>query len=160
MNKTIISVAGLIILAGSLTACGAGAVKVPTTISGNTSTLPGASATNGATQKPASGGLSWGDVPIYPGAKLTQSGQAGAMPGSGMTKIEARYYETSDSADKVEAFCKAQLPLNGWQSQGWTEIGMMNGAYVNADQTATLLISILPPGPGGKTVITITKGTK
>ncbi len=157
MRKTLISAEGLIILAGSLTACGAGAASVPTTRLNNTTTSPGTSATSGATQ---SGGLSWGDVPIYPGAKLTQSGQAGAMPGSGMTKIEARYYETSDPADKVEAFCKAQLPLNGWQSQGWTEIGMMNGAYVNADQTATLLVSILPPGPGGKTVITITKGTK
>ncbi len=157
MKKTLISAVGLIILAGSLAACGAGAASAPTTRVNNTATSAGTSATTGATQ---SGGLSWGDVPIYPGAKLTQSGQAGAMPGSGMTKIEARYYETSDPADKVEAFCKAQLPLNGWQSQGWTEIGMMNGAYVNADQTATLLVSILPPGPGGKTVITLTKGTK
>ena len=157
MKKTLIWAVGLIILAGSLAGCGAGAASAPTTRINNTTASAGTSATSGATQ---SGGLSWGDVPIYPGAKLTQSGQAGAMPGSGMTKIEARYYETSDPADKVEAFCKAQLPLNGWQSQGWTEIGMMNGAYVNADQTATLLVSILPPGPGGKTVITLTKGTK
>ena len=36
---------------------------------------------------------------------------------------------------------------------------MVAGVYVKND-TESLQVSVLPPGPGGKTVITLTRGTK
>ena len=151
MKKILSFMLVLLVLAGSVTACGAG------TPAGTSVT---ASATNGTTQKPASSTGGWSDTPAYPGATQTQGGQIAPPPGSGISKVEVRYYETSDSADKVENFYKAQLPANGWQSQGWTEVGMMAGVYTNNNGTESLQISILPPGPGGKTVITLARGTK
>ena len=149
--KTLLSIMFVLLVIGSvgLTACGGG----------NNVAAGEPSAPNGATQKPASGGISWGDTPIYPGATQTQGTQVTPLPGSGISKIEVLYYETSDSADKVENFYKAKLPANGWQLQGWVEVGMIAGVYVKND-TESLQISILPPGPGGKTVITLTRGTK
>ncbi len=153
MKDILLLTAALLARAATVTACGSGANV------GGVGSPPPTPATNGFGQQPASGVGSWGDTPIYPGATRTQSGQIAPPPGSGISKIEARYYETSDSAAKVESFYKAQMPANGWQLQGWTEAGMIIGAYVKAD-TESLQISILPPGPGGKTVITLTRGTR
>ncbi len=144
----------LVVLASIMTSCGG------SNNSGAVGATPAtASASNSSTQKPVSGGGSWADTPIYPGATQTQCTQVAPPPGSGLSKVEARYYEISDSPEKAENFYKAQLPANGWQMQGWTEVGMINGAYTKND-TEALQISILPSGPGGKTVITLTRGTK
>ena len=154
MKNSLSFVVALLVIAGILTACGGGNNEGAI---GTTPATP--SARNGSTQEPTSGGGSWADTPIYPGATQTESGRISPPPGSGISIIEARYYETSDTPEKVENFYKAQLPTNGWQSQGWMEIGMINGVYVKND-TESLQISILPPSPGGKTVITVTRGTK
>ncbi len=161
MKKILLSVIVLLVLAGGATACGSvgnvGAAGGPTTANG---TNPTTSATSGSSQVPPAGGASWGDVPIYPGATQAQGGgEVAPLPGSGISKVEARYYETRDPADKVESYYKSQLPADGWQSQGWVEVGMIGGVYVKSD-TESLQVSILPAGPDGKTVITLVKGTK
>ncbi len=154
MKKIVILMAVLLAIAVIITACGGG------NNAGAVGAAPGTtSAGNGPTQQPASGGGSWAGIPTYPGATLTESGQVTPVPGSGLSKIEARYYETSDTPEKVENFYKAQMPADGWQSQGWIETGMIGGVYTR-DDTETVQISILPTGPNGKTMITLTWGTK
>lgn len=51
------------------------------------------------------------DFPIYTGAKLTSSWTTNGESGKGISVV----WETTDSADKVQAFYKDKLPQSGWK---------------------------------------------
>ncbi len=51
------------------------------------------------------------DFPIYTGAKLTSSWTTDGESGKGVSVV----WETTDSADKVQAFYKDKLPKSGWK---------------------------------------------
>ncbi len=69
---------------------------------------------------PSGGGFTWNDMPVYPGADQIQKGSRiipsgyGKGPGRNYIHPEWRYYETRDSAEKVIAFYKSQMPGKGW----------------------------------------------
>ena len=75
---------------------------------------------------PLSGGNSWGDVPVYSGAKQVQKGSWSIPPAEGeWVKVEWHYYETGDSVGSVAAFYRAEMPGEGWDEMAWFEMQEM-----------------------------------
>lgn len=74
------------------------------------------------------GGFTWNDVPIYGGADQIQEFNMSFMPEEGeYSRVEWRYYETSDDIDDVIDFYKDKMPDNGWDETMWMD--MMEVAY-------------------------------
>lgn len=78
----------------------------------------------------------WGDIPLYPGAKQAQKGSWEIPPEQGeWAEVEWRYYETDDSADDVAAFYQSQMPNQGWEEILWMEAeGIAWGYYSKNDE--------------------------
>jgi len=73
-------------------------------------------------EPPSGGDLSWGDMPVYSDADQVQKGSWGIPPAQGeWSKVEWRYYETGDSADKVASFYRDEMPDEGWDEMMWME---------------------------------------
>ena len=99
-----------------------------------------ASASSG---EPASGGegLTWDDVPTYPGVDTDESTWTTTSAAEGF-QSETRTYITSDSADQVAAFYKSEMVANGWDQAMWTSSGdVENGIFTkNSDQNVAQIM--------------------
>ncbi len=68
------------------------------------------------------GGEPFTDIPTYPGAALSTTAERAfqlATPAAGASPIQnalVRAYSTRDSASAVIAFCREQMPRQGWQA--------------------------------------------
>jgi len=82
------------------------------------------------TPPPPGVGLTWGDMPVYPGANQVQKVTWSIPPAEGdFLRIEWRYYETRDSVSAVATFYKSQMPGKGWEETFWMEMDEMRWGY-------------------------------
>ena len=109
-------------------------------------------------EKPASGGLTWDDMPIYPGADTDEEIWS-SMSEEGGAQRETRPYWTEDSFDKVVDFYKSEMPKNGWDQMMWTDAGeLANGVYSkNNDQDGAQVV--ITDNREGETAIQLTRLT-
>ena len=129
MKKLISCVLMIVLALGSigLAACGSEGEEGETT--------PPASngeATSPAEEEapPPAGSLSWSDIPAYSGASQVQKGGWAVPPAQGeWSKVEWRYYESGDSADRVASFYRGRMPDQGWDEMMWMEAEGVAWAY-------------------------------
>ena len=138
-----------------LVACGGGDGE--TTPPANGETAP---PSNGETAPPSEGGLTWNDMPVYPGANRIQE-MTWTIPSEEgeWTKIEWRYYETGASISTVTDFYKSQMPGNGWEEMFWMEMEEMQWGYYsknNEQDVAWVWVG----SEEGKTVISLMRATE
>lgn len=97
-----------------------------------------------ASPPPSSSGgdVSWGDMPVYSGAKEIQKGSWATPPAGGdYSRVEWRYYEADADVSAVATFYKSAMPGEGWQEATWVEVpdgrwGMYNK---NNEQDAAMI---------------------
>ena len=84
----------------------------------------------GESAQPASGGFTWDDMPVYPGATTDKEKWFSINNSDVLIPIisESRPYETNDSLKAVADFYKSEMPKNGWDQIDWTQ-----GDEANAD---------------------------
>jgi len=109
---------------------------------------------------PSEDGLTWNDMPVYPGANRIQE-MTWTIPSEEgeWTKLEWRYYETGASVSTVTDFYKSQMPGNGWQETFWMEMEEMQWGYYsknNEQDVAWVWIG----SEEGKTVISLMRATE
>jgi len=116
---------------------------------------------NGETTPPPSGvGLTWADIPVYPGANQIQE-MTWTIPSEEgeWTKMEWRYYETGASVSAVATFYKSQMPGKGWQETFWMEVEEMQwGWYSKNNEQDGAIVSI--NSEEGKTFIALMRATE
>ena len=148
-----------------------GLIACGTKNSGTTQNPTGGSKTSNLTSSTTAGksisasGLNWSDVPIYSGAgKIDTYQWAGSIPGAqgDFSKFEYRYYETSDSLDKVGAFYKSQMPANGWTETGWMDTSQLKyGMYTKNSENDEAFVELMSDTSNkGKTIMILWRGTK
>jgi hypothetical protein len=115
------------------------------------------------TAKPTSvGSESWGDIPIYSGAKEVfkiKSDQNETLNDKPAV-YEHRVYETSAKRDDVVAFYKDKMPANGWIEESWMEMGSRDqggsiGQYDKNDGQAIAVVTCTDTDKG--TMLTLDK---
>ena len=98
----------------SFIACGGGEKKEETT----TETPAETSAPEEVTREEThAGGLNWGDVPIYPGAKRREQTADNIVveeTKKQFRKVEERLYVVADPPEKVLSFYRKEMPKKGW----------------------------------------------
>lgn len=160
MRRTISLLLVVVITLGCIgfAACGDGEEK-------ETTPPPSSEQTNNQTPQQAesstSGGdLSWSDVPVYSGAKQVQKGSWSIPPAEGdYSKVEWRYYETSDNVSNVVSFYKDKMPGKGWEQMGWMEMPEMNwGMYNKNNEQDAAMVWIC--SEDGKTFIALMRASK
>jgi len=125
----------------------------------------GTTPSNGETAPPSGGGLTWADMPVYPGANRIQE-MTWTIPSEEgeWTELEWRYYETSGSVSAVTTFYKSQMPAKGWQEQGWMDWSGMEmeemqwGYYTKNNEQDVAWVWI--GSEEGKTVISLMRATE
>jgi len=142
----------------SLVSCGGGEKEEATPESTSTTkpeekptAKPEATPTKGES---ASGGFTWDDMPIYPGAEADKDALdvAGA---SGEGRMEWRHYKTGDSLEKVASYYKKEMSKNGWQQVKWGDVKMTkanwtreNGIYAKNEWHDDAFVTITDKGEG------------
>jgi len=109
---------------------------------------------------PPAGGLTWNDMPVYPGVNQVQKGAWSIPPEEGeWSRVEWRYYETGDSVSTVAAFYKSQMPGKGWEETFWMEMDEMRWGYYskNNEQDAAM---VWVGSDEGKTFIALMRATE
>lgn len=109
---------------------------------------------------PPAGGLTWNDMPVYPGVNQVQKGAWSIPPEEGeWSRVEWRYYETGDSVSTVVAFYKSQMPGNGWEETFWMEMDEMRWGYYskNNEQDAAM---VWVGSDEGKTFVALMRATE
>jgi hypothetical protein len=145
----------LVLVCISATACGKKGISVggPGTIHITDSEGGGDITFQGGGKTPEN----FGDIPIYPGceqvAKITGNEEMDGKPGI----LDHRMYITSDSVEKVIAFYKAQMPVNGWTEEGWYESTINMGTYNKSEKQSVAVIAVVPADAQGGTSITVDK---
>ncbi len=109
---------------------------------------------------PSEVGLTWNDMPVYPGANRIQE-MTWTIPSEEgeWTKIEWRYYETGAIISTVTDFYKSQMPGKGWEETFWMEMEEMQWGYYsknNEQDVAWVWIG----SEEGKTVISLMRATE
>ena len=64
------------------------------------------------------GGLTWNDIPVYPGAELAMERSWTVLPEEEpWSEVEWRYYLAGDkySVSEVASFYESEMPANDWQ---------------------------------------------
>ena len=112
-------------------------------------------------EAPPSGvGLTWADMPVYPGANQIEEMTWTIPPAEGdYSTLEWRYYETRASVSEVAAFYKSQMPGKGWQEAMWMAVEEMQWGYYsknNEQDVAWVWIG----SEEGKTVISLMRATE
>ena len=109
---------------------------------------------------PSTGGLTWNDMPVYPGAKQVQKGSWSIPPTEGdYSKVEWRYYESGDNLDTIATSYKTQMPARGWEEMGWMEVPEMRwGIYNKNNENDAAMVWIA--SDDGKSVIALMRATK
>ena len=87
-----------------------------------------------------SGGFTWDDVPVYPGADREEEFSM-SMGGGGeygdFERIEWRYYSTGDGIDEVSDFYQDKMPGKGWTEVMAMDMGEMWMGYWEKDNGNT-----------------------
>lgn len=97
----------------------------PAPPSDEASSPPPPSSDEEASPPPSSsgGGVSWGDMPVYSGAKEIQKGSWATPPAEGdYSTVEWRYYQADADPSAVATFYKSAMPGEGWQEAAWVEM--------------------------------------
>jgi hypothetical protein len=77
-----------------------------------------------------SGDLTWNDMPVYSGASQIQKGSWAIPAEQGeWSKVEWRYFETSDGTNNVASFYRAEMLDKGWTEMMWMEAEGIAWAY-------------------------------
>lgn len=105
--------------------------------------------------------LTWSDVPVYPGANEIAKGAWSIPPAEDddWAKMEWRYYETGDSAEKVASYYKSKMGGQGWSEQGWMEAGMFYWGYFTKNSESDGAM-VWTGTDNDKTVIALMRATK
>jgi hypothetical protein len=77
------------------------------------------------------GGLTWDDIPVYPGAELIVTRNWSELPqGEPLSEVEWRYYLAGDkySVSEIASFYESEMPAEGWQDISEMESGVINEA--------------------------------
>ncbi len=156
MKKVISLVLVVVMMLGciGLVACGGGDAE--TAPPSNGETVP---PSNGE-PTPSEDGLTWNDMPVYPGANRIQE-MTWTIPSEEgeWTQLEWRYYETGASISTVTDFYKSQMPGNGWEEMFWMEMEEMQWGYYsknNEQDVAWVWIG----SEEGETVISLMRATE
>jgi len=100
----------------------------------------------------------WSDVPVYAGAKEIQKGSWAIPADDGeFSKVTWKYYECSDSAAKVSAYYKDEMPEEDWNETFWMESQDTSWGYYyknNQEDGAMVWVST----DGNKTIIAVMRG--
>jgi len=126
LKKVISLVLVVVMMLGciGLVACGGGDAE--TAPPSNGETVP---PSNGELP-PSEDGLTWNDMPVYPGANQVTQVTWSIPPAEGdYLVMEWRYYETGANVSTVTSFYKSQMPGNGWQEAMWMEMEEMQWGY-------------------------------
>lgn len=111
-------------------------------------------------EQTSGGGLTWSDVPVYPGASQISKGSWAIPPAEGeWAKVEWHYYESNDSHSKIASFYRSRMSDNGWIEQGWFEAGEIFWGFFekNNEQDAAM---VWTGSEGNKSVIAVMRATK
>ncbi len=77
------------------------------------------------------GGLTWNDIPVYPGAELAMERSWTVLPEEEpWSEVEWRYYLAGDkySVSEIASFYESEMPAEGWQDISEMESGVINEA--------------------------------
>jgi hypothetical protein len=113
------------------------------------------------TPPPTTGGVTWNDMPVYPGANQVEE-MSWTMPleeEEEWSKVEWRYYETRASVSEVAAFYKSQMPGKGWQDQGWMDMVEIQWGYYTKNHEQDVAMIWLS-SEEGKTVFSLMRATE
>jgi hypothetical protein len=113
----------------------------------------GTTPTNGEPTAPAEketpssgGGFTWDDMPVYPGATTDEGTWTSVTKDN--AHFESHLYETNDSLSAVADFYKSEMPKNGWNQQGWAQVGAENavGVFVKNNEQDTANVNLKKEG--------------
>lgn len=139
------AVAVLLLLAWVMTRAGTGTSVTPSAGGGTTYTNEEGTATVGGTTYPES----WpSDAPRYGNGSLQYSGSSNPQTGSAGAAI---MFTTSDSAQTVIDFYKAELTKSGWTIESTASA---NGALVLAAEKDTRTFGVWAATVNGQTTVT------
>jgi len=160
MKRAMVLVLATAVVLSYVGLVGCGGKSVETTQAPGSPSGTSPTTTAPASSLPSAGGLTWNDMPIYSGAGQIQKGSWSIPPAEGdYGRFEWRYYESSDSLEKVAAFYKSQMTAKGWAEQGWMEIQEMNWGMFNKNNendAAMVWVSTQE----GKTTIALWRASK
>lgn len=109
---------------------------------------------------PSEDGLTWNDMPVYPGANRIQE-MTWTIPSEEgeWTQLEWRYYETGASLSTIVSFYKSEMPGNGWQQPFWMESPEGSWSYyVKNNERDMAMVWIA--SEEGKTFIALMRATE
>jgi hypothetical protein len=101
-----------------------------------------------------SGGCTWADMPLYPGAEKADQYYDGATT-TAEEYTESHTFTTADDLGKVTGYYKAQMPAKGWQLDRWMDVEMtqpgwscQRGMYSMRDGQDAAVVEITDKGKG------------
>jgi hypothetical protein len=114
------------------------------------------------TSSPASGGgMTWDDVPVYPGADQVLE-QSWAIPPAEeeWSEMEWKYFESGDSISDITEFYKDKMPDNGWEEMFFMDAagGFAMGMYMKNNEKDGAMI--WAGENQGKTGFALMRGTQ
>jgi|GEM_PF-1051048 len=105
-------------------------------------------------KKAGSGGCTWADMPLYPGAEQADQYYDGAAT-TAEEYTESHTYTTADDLGKVATFFKAQMTAKGWYLDRWMDVEMtqpgwscQRGMYSMRDGEDAAVVEIIDKGEG------------
>jgi len=105
-------------------------------------------------KKAGSGGCTWADMPLYPGAEAADQYYDGATT-TASEYTESHTFTTADDLGKVAEFYKARMPGKGWHLDRWMDVEMtqpgwscQRGMYSMRDGQDAAAVEITDKGEG------------
>ena len=148
-----------------LAACGGdnGGNGDTTTTTTTTAATTAVQTTESTTAQPSNGGgdgLTWNDMPIYPGADQIQEFSMSFSPeDEAYSEFEWRYYECGADVEDVVDFYKDKMPDNGWDEQMWADMGeIAYGMYMKNNEKDAAMVWI--SSEGGDTMIALWRASE
>ncbi len=155
--KRLISLTLVLILALGclgLVACGGGQKEEADTTTEAMSTPEQEGKAAPPEQKTGSGGCTWADMPMYPGAEKADQYFNGVTT-TPEEYTESHTYTTGDALGKVAAFYQAQMPKKGWYQDKWMDVEMtkaewtcQRGVYSMRDGQDAAIVKVTDKGEG------------
>jgi len=105
------------------------------------------------------GGMTWSDVPVYPGADQVHEVSWSIPPAEGeWADLEWKYYQSGDSVNDIKEFYKDKMPDNGWEESFWMDAGeFAMGMYMKNGEKDGAYVWV--GGDNGDTVFALMRGT-
>ena len=156
MSKPVTTILVLILSLSCLTllACGGGQQEQAGTTTGEMGGQQAKQQAAPPMEKAGSGGCTWVDMPLYPGAEQADQYYDGAVT-TAEEYNESHTYPTADGLDKVAAYYQAQMPARGWFQDRWMDVDMtkpgwtcQRGVYSMRDGQDAAIVEITDKGEG------------